>query len=184
MSSTFVITGMPRSGTAWLSAFLTYRTCVCWHELFAERCDVGASVCELESSSELSGGAWGTADSGAVHFLDRVRAAMPNARWVIVTRDPAACRASAQRAYGVDAPFEAHAEAVDRAMSTLGASALVVPFDSVFERADEIARYCDPRWVEWPRRTAAFRKLNIQLTRTALITGAEHTTSRGSTWYS
>lgn len=163
--SQFVITGMPRTGTAWLSVFLTYRDTVCRHDLFSAD-GVSAGARRLEQDVF---GAYGVADCGVVTYLDKVQSRWPDARWVVLTRDASECRASVRRAFGFDHDLTEHARFVGGAVSALGASALVVPFEQVFDRADEIAAHCDIRWVPDRARTDELRRMNIQVRPQALF---------------
>lgn len=163
--SRFVITGMPRTGTAWLSVFLTYRDTVCRHDLFsADGVDAGAAALEYAGF-----GAYGVADCGVVTRLDEVRTRWPDAKWVILTRDAEDCRASIRKAFGFDHDLTTHAQYVERAVSALGDDALVVPFGQVFDRADEIAAHCNIRWIPDKARTVELRRMNIQVRPRALF---------------
>lgn len=50
MRPDFLILALPRSGSAWLSNFLTHGDCFCYHELAAERPDL-----ELERQAPVTG---------------------------------------------------------------------------------------------------------------------------------
>jgi len=176
--SRFVITGMPRTGTAWLSVFLTYRDTVCRHDLFSAE-GVSAGARRLE---EDVFGAYGVADCGAVVCLERVRARWPDAQWVVLTRDAEECRDSVRRAFGFDHDLTEHARLVGAAVSALGASALVVPFEQVFDRADEIAAHCDIRWRPDGARTEELRRMNIQVRPQALFDRLRTTILREDLW--
>lgn len=163
--SRFVITGMPRTGTAWLSVFLTYRDTVCRHDLFsADGVEAGARRLEAGRC-----GAYGVADCGVVRHLGPVRRRWPDAQWVVLTRDAAECRDSVRRAFGFDYDLTEHARLVQAAVEALGSAALVVPFGQVFDRADEIAKYCDIRWRPDRARTVELRRMNIQVRPQALF---------------
>lgn len=93
MTTPFFITGMPRARTAWLANFLTWGDAFCAHDL-SMRCE---SVAQLAARIDALPGAFpGVSDSALCLIPDRIRAQWPDARWVVLRRDPAQVRFSLQ----------------------------------------------------------------------------------------
>jgi len=72
----FVITGLPRSRTAWFSAYLTTGDCICYHEAAAHGDDMDADYAHV-----------GTGESGYVLLPDWVRS-LGTHKLVVIHRDP------------------------------------------------------------------------------------------------
>jgi hypothetical protein len=81
----FLITGLPRSRTAWLSVFMTTGSSICYH-------DAIAAIAEIEECAKLFKSEFykfvGVADCGFVFFLDWILENI-KPRTLIVERDPA-----------------------------------------------------------------------------------------------
>lgn len=71
----YIVTGLPRSKTAWIANFLTVGDSFCFHEGF------NRGVFHVDSKIV------GIADSGACINHKEIRDRFPNAKWVIVKRD-------------------------------------------------------------------------------------------------
>lgn len=81
----FFIYALPRSGTAWLANYLTYGNTFCYHELLADRFSVDRMKEKLEGNgSEFVG----NSDSANLFFFNEISKTFPNAKSVVVTRDP------------------------------------------------------------------------------------------------
>ena len=81
----FFITGLPRSRTAWLANFLTTGASYCAHDALLGV----SSFVELDAKLRaLPGELRGDSDSAALLFAPRLFAMYPEARWVVVLRDP------------------------------------------------------------------------------------------------
>jgi hypothetical protein len=89
----FFVTGLPRSGTAWLSAFLSHGDTICYHELLADTGPVATAVAAALVPHH------GCADTATPLIADRLVAVFPRAPWVIVLRDPPDAYASLRRAF-------------------------------------------------------------------------------------
>ena len=88
---TFFITGLPRSGTAWLSNFLTHGASFCFHEAARQ---VG-SLQELPALFARTGSPnVGTADCAFPLYYDKALALFPEAHLVLVKRPRAQCALS------------------------------------------------------------------------------------------
>lgn len=165
----FIISGLPRSRSAWLSNFLTAQGALCIHE----------GIARFESPKEAA--KWykilaetqpiGISDSGAVLFQQALQKEIPDARWVIIRRPLAECQESFKREHGLDVCLWDHKRLVDDAIHYL--QPLVVDFEDIDDRADTIAEYCIPGWVRDPIRTNLLKTWDIQLTREALFSGSD-----------
>lgn len=85
MSAPFFITSLPRSRTAWLSAWLTTERTLCFHE-------PGKPAAQL--IQENPGQTVGIADSTLALKFNQLLEEFPDAPWLYIERDPFACRAS------------------------------------------------------------------------------------------
>jgi hypothetical protein len=79
LSEPFVVFSLPRSRSAWLSMFLSCRGRLIGH-------DIGAD-CESPAEFFLKLGA-GTCETGAAFAWQFIRRAKPNAKFIVVRRDP------------------------------------------------------------------------------------------------
>ena len=82
MKPTFLIFGRPRSRTAWLANFLTYRNSICLHEGLADSLgnwDVLASRLEAQDAEVV-----GNADTGMIHWVDEALERYPDAPMVLL----------------------------------------------------------------------------------------------------
>lgn len=93
MTTPFFITGMPRARTAWLANFLTWGDAFCAHDLSMGCASLSQFAARIDA---LPGAFPGVSDSALCLISDRVRAQWPDARWVILWRDPAKVRFSLQ----------------------------------------------------------------------------------------
>jgi len=93
----FFILGHPRSRTAWLSTFMTYDNCFCFHEAYvhAEGIDNLANLFQCFPPFDYIG----TADSGLAFYADQLLREFPNARYVVIDRPVQECAISLDRAY-------------------------------------------------------------------------------------
>jgi hypothetical protein len=80
MSVPFIIYALPRSRTAWLSIFLSYKDWVCGHELAMHM----RSMAQVKSV--FSRPNTGTAETGAAYGRPLIKHVMPNIKEVIVLR--------------------------------------------------------------------------------------------------
>ena len=84
MNSSFLITGYPRSRTAWLANWMTYGRSFCFHEAVK-----WAPPCEVPELLASAGTVFaGTSDSLLPFYIDQVWPLLPSPRLVIVERDP------------------------------------------------------------------------------------------------
>jgi hypothetical protein len=87
----FFIFALPRSRTAWLSVFLTSTHSFCYHEALCQ-CNRIAHLKQLLLRAETP--AAGNSDSGNIIFRETILENFPDARIVIVLRDPKAVHKS------------------------------------------------------------------------------------------
>lgn len=129
MPKTFFVTGLPRSGTAWMATFLSGCPGVtCVHEALRDLDrieDLPAALPDEPFS--------GTADSGLPFFLEEVEAIFPDAPWVLLDRAEAASRASLTAFLGQEPPPGLY-EALRAPLARIREKALVIPFEELTER--------------------------------------------------
>lgn len=95
----FLITGLPRSRTAWLSAFFTVGDCFCHHELSGS-CK---TITEVQMMMLLDDFPFcGNSDSGALLILDELIELIPGLRIVYVVRDEIDALSSFAKAVGMN----------------------------------------------------------------------------------
>ena len=123
----FLVTGLPRSRTAWLANFLR-----CPHEPLT----YCASLTDLASLV----GTGGACDTTAILLWRRIRARWPAVRVVAVRRNPKEVRASL-RAIGLPASYLGGAL---QALAELAAEpdTLVVEYNDINDRLPEIWQHC------------------------------------------
>lgn len=90
----FIITGLPRSRSAWLANLFTHGPSHCFHDVLA---DIG-TLEELPALVEMLGGEGkdhvGFADTALPYKAAQLMALLPEAKWIIVLRDQAEAVAS------------------------------------------------------------------------------------------
>lgn len=97
----FIIFGLPRSMTAWLSCFLTCGPCFCQHELSGK----------LDSAKEIAHSVRnqpfpfsGIADPGALMIWRELTELLPDANLILIRRNPRESQSSLAKVGGVE-PF-------------------------------------------------------------------------------
>lgn len=153
MTAPFVIFALPRSRTAWLSAFLSYQGHVCEHDL-APQSD---SIEHFYRS--LTSGIAGTAETGAVMGWRLIRKRLPAAKFLVVRR-PVGEIVDSFRDLGLDVPYaeiEERARLLDELSGITGVP--TIQFKSLKSEAccAWVFRYClgiehDHEW--WQRLAA------------------------------
>lgn len=144
----FFVFGMPRSRTKWLSAFLTHGDIVCHHEYVSKLRD-------LDELSALSNN--GTAETFGIWLWEAIYRRFPNARYVVIRRDPVEVEKSMER-QGV--PFNvAQCENVMKRMVE-SLPALVIDYDHIDWRLQDIWQHC--RRDRMPYGREDMREQNIQ----------------------
>lgn len=122
----FFVTGLPRSGTAWMATFLSgCPEVTCSHEALRHLegiKDLPAALPDAPFS--------GTADSALPLFLDEVEAMYPDAPWILLDRAETASREAISRFLGGEPAPELY-EAVRAPLARIREKALVVPFEEL-----------------------------------------------------
>lgn len=154
---------MPRARTAWLANYLTTGFFRCRHEFLARYPSIEAAVAAMLAQKI------GISDSGAVWFQRRLRNLVPDAKWVVITRDTGDASESLEEACDFPTDLSRHAEKVALACHIPGA--LVVDFEDIDERVVEIARFAFPDWVHDVDRHLQLLSLSIQLRKPFLKAG-------------
>lgn len=159
--SLFFITGLPRSRTCWLAAYLNHGNTKCFHDLTGEvKTPVELIDRMLKSGAEHCG----DADSGLAIYYDAIHQAYPSGKWVVIRRDPQATINWLER-LGVQNPKPFVRLMEDKLGDLiLKLNPMVVKFEDLTpEKVEEIAAYCIPGWVMDKDRSSLFSKLSIQL---------------------
>ncbi len=146
----FAVTGIARSRTAWFAAFLTDGISHCWHDWSAQVLDPADYL-----KAAVPGKQSGISDTG-FWMLGR-RADKYAKRIVVIHRNPAECRESAHRAFGVDMDMVACANALYQVPG------FHLKYDSLADHAvlEEAFHYLTGRKAD-PERVELFANLNIQ----------------------
>jgi hypothetical protein len=165
MITPFVIFGLPRSRTTWLSRFLTYGPWVCCHDALLSL-DSVAGLRELLSLPET-----GLCETGMSFAAPLIRRYFPNCRFVVVRRPLADIEASLSRSPGWEGSRDYLAEEEKRleAISAMPGT-LTVTFDQLngMQACQEVFEHClqlpfDEEW--W----AALAPQDIQIDMAASV---------------
>lgn len=157
--STFLITALPRSRTAWLAAFFSGNDSFCYHEGTRWHRSIKALVDHLESLPETYAG---NSDSGLLLDLNGLKLVSGRIRIALIVRDVGEVRRGLRRAYNMELP----GGAID-----LFLDAIRLPFVECFhydtlgtaEGVRKLWTYCMPG-KEWDqRRYDMFARLRIDL---------------------
>lgn len=148
------ITGLPRSGTAWLANYLSYGNVMMLHDAW-----VTASPYEIkEKFNKENPYAAGTSDPANALMLDQIDKEFPDAKWVVITRPVEEVKEACEK---IHFPFVDFTSNLKKLMDSR--KVLKVPFKTMFKRANEIGAYIYPEW-ECPKwRLAQLTSLNVQL---------------------
>ena len=162
MSRQFFITGLPRSRTAWFSAFLNAHPDVrCWHDGLNGCHDPAHFVSKMDMHGAMKGYRIGNADSGLP--LCNLHAMFPNAPVVIIHRNFIDSVHSLMEALDMTNPTDALLDAMNTTKRRLTElDGLHVGYDEIDKRMPEIME-----WIGIPYDTFLhehFRKLTITTT--------------------
>lgn len=80
----YFITGFPRSRTAWLANFFTYKDSYCYHELSRQGRNVYNLIAKMNLRKESN---IGTSDCGFPFYYKDILKLLPNSKIVIIRRD-------------------------------------------------------------------------------------------------
>lgn len=81
MNAPFFITGLPRTRTSWLANLFSDGRSFCHHDLFG----LVGSVAEFKRKLQPANG---DSDSAAMLYYDALKKLFPEARWLLVLREP------------------------------------------------------------------------------------------------
>ncbi|MCK5604799.1 hypothetical protein KAR91_23115 [Candidatus Pacearchaeota archaeon] len=165
MMKSFFITGLPRTRTAWLANFLTYDDSFCFHEVIKE-----FKVEDWKGLFESMGKEYvGNSDSGIPFLVDQIKAAFPQAKWVLIERDGS----EAWRSLSKVIPWDLR-KIVDKGVELtvprlhqikLACNPLIVKYQDLGNRevCKEIWNYCIPGISFNDKRWQMLDRLNVQV---------------------
>lgn len=98
--NTFFITGFPRSRTAWLANFLTYKDSFCFHDLSMDR----ATIQDMKDTLHSLGFCRyaGNSDSALFLYPQDMKALFPDSQYVLIKRDVNEVLASSRKLFPVN----------------------------------------------------------------------------------
>ena len=137
----FMLMGLPRSRTKWLSEFLTYGSIRCYHERLSQL----PSIADLSTMGDN-----GSAETFATSVWAKVYDRFPDARYVVIKRDPAEVERSLA-ALGYRPPVREMAKTLNAAEK--GLPCLSIQYHEINDRLREIWEWC--REDEFPAERAA-----------------------------
>ena len=148
------ITGLPRSGSAWLANYLSYGSCMMIHD--AWKLGTPDEIkSKIDRSSVLAGG---TSDPANVMYVDEIDRVFPEAKWVVVTRNPKDVEESCN---AINFPFHDWTDNLKKLMSTR--DVLKVPFSKIFTDADKIGKFIYDDWSCPGWRKSQLKDMNVQV---------------------
>lgn len=163
MSNTFFIAGYPRSMTAWLANFLTTGQSHCFHDVFTMCHPKTAYAGDLLASIPLE--YVGASGSDLPFFISQIEASFPNARHVLIERNPADVKKSLEALYDADMSAFMDIAAVKIAKYAARFNPLLVRFAdiSTLEGIGKIWSHCLPNKRFDHDRWQMLRHFNIQI---------------------
>ena len=148
------VTGLPRSGTAWLSNYLSYGKSCFLHDYWVNH--TPSQLKDFLDKEGLESG--GVCDAGNLVLFEKINKTFPDAKWVIITRPAKDVEQACSNINMPLADFSSHISALVKEKDVLK-----VPFKSLFSRADEIGRFIDSDWSCPAWRKNALTRLNVQV---------------------
>lgn len=141
--SFFLITGLPRSRTAWLANYFTFGCTECWHdELLNGPEQLIRKMCRFNTWLTKTPIMLGHSDPANLLYWQELEEALDHPKWVIVWRNPDEVLKSCRRF--IPASAERKVLAMTSLISDLtesGATILNVDFDRLDARLPEIEQY-------------------------------------------
>lgn len=159
----FVVTGLPRSGLAWCANYLTHGKVLCMFDLLKHGATEDGPDYLPKWLMELSShgpGYIGIADHSALLFYHRIHDLYPRAKWILIERPYSQCQSSVKEVLGRNGDLYALAEKINEHRQQMD---LVVPFDSLGEAIQDVARLIDPGWHYCGERHRMLNELNVQM---------------------
>ncbi len=153
----FLIIALPRSRTAWLAAFFSSDDVACYHDPLMTCAHPG----EIARYYDKPGyKAVGAADTGAVLFLDRIRAVLPDLKLGIVLRSRVECEASLSKTLDIHIDLSD----LEAELERVRPDAHCIHFDELDDPERMSRFYTEMTGQPFPRdRFELFRGLNIQV---------------------
>lgn len=148
------ITGLPRSGSAWLANYLSYGNSCFIHDAWKN--DTPERLKEKFDSYNVYSA--GTSDPANMILLDEIDKVFPDAKWVVVTRPVQEVEKACKDINFPIMDFTKHLEKL-----TSSRKVYKVKFKDIFNKADEIGKYIYPEFESPKWRKDALKDLNIQL---------------------
>lgn len=128
---TFFIMGLPRSGTAWLSNFLTWGESFCFHEV-TFGCASMDSI--RQAFANVQQPIVGTVDTAAILFYKQLHKQFPESKFLFIVRDKAAVKRSLEeQGFDVDG-LDLLGDALGHAIRDEEIDGATVPFESLFNQ--------------------------------------------------
>ena len=157
-----IIAGYPRSRTAWMSAFFDVE-----HESFSNDLSTGNLEHAIQQLGTRDGGL--VVDSGVVLSFDQIRDAHPNAKWVLVMRDPADVEVSLRKVFNWDEETARRvlgyfSNAINHIQAQLGPNVMVLSYKELTQETKmaELWAHVMPQTPWNPLRFHRMNALNIQ----------------------
>jgi hypothetical protein len=148
------ITGLPRSGSAWIANYLSYDNVCFLHDAWKD--NTPSELKERFQSYPVY--AAGTADPANVMLYDKIQKEFPDAKWVVITRPETEVRKACQNLNMPLSDFTNNFQKLSKEKKPLK-----IPFSQLFDRADEIGRYVYEDWQCPSWRTDMLKGLNVQV---------------------
>ena len=135
----YLITGLPRSRTAWLANYLTVGSSFCYHEGLKNCFDIG----DLRMMKKAP--YTGNSDSSAVFFVDEMKNLFPHMKIVIIDRNYQDVLNSLKDEYsGPYTNYLVSATKTSKKYVEKNYDHMLVKYKDINDRLDEIAAYCIP----------------------------------------
>ncbi len=152
----FFITGLPRSGTAWLANYLSYGKIMCLHDGF-RHLRTPDSIKSVFDGSDKD--VCGNSDPANLLFLSQLFFFFPKSKWIYIERDPKACEISWAKLGGTD--IKDYSQRVTQLLRRKP-DTMVIKFESLFNDAHDIGKSLCPDWHCPSWRTEMLQDLNVQ----------------------
>lgn len=160
----FFITGFPRSRSAWLANFLTYKDSFCFHDAIQHCWADPKKLREL--FNEVPERYVGNSDSGIAFYIDSILENFPDSKFVIVKRDFADVEASLSKIMGFNTEpllrlCQEHLAKMEEKVSPL-----IVTFDELntVEGCEKVWAYCLPDIPFNRKRWEILKDLKVEIT--------------------
>lgn len=156
----FIITGLPRSRTAWIANYLTYGNMFCVHEATRNGIE---GLEKYENVADVVG----MADTGAVLIQDKLIEKYPDAKWTVIDRP---CDQVLQSGKKLGYIPDNQLFDVDAKLGELKAKVqpLVIKYEELDGSIQGLAQFVNPDWTQPKERHEMLTGLNVQIRRDAL----------------